>query len=53
LVELGKDAKWASYDHDVHGFVYVQRNRDGIYAPDPVQIRAVNDSIAFLDAHLK
>src|SRR5262252_10627280 len=26
LVELGKDTEWATYEHDVHGFVYVQRN---------------------------
>jgi len=53
LVELGKDAKWATYEHDVHGFVYVQRNGKGVYAPDAVQIRAVRDSIAFFDAYMK
>jgi hypothetical protein len=53
LVELGKEARWASYDHDVHGFVYVKRNAAGLYDPDPVQVRAVRDSIAFFDAHLK
>ena len=53
LVELGKDAQWATYEHDVHGFVYVRRNDAGIYEPDAVQIQAVNDSIAFFDKHLK
>ena len=53
LVELGKDAQWASYEHDVHGFVYVERNQKGAYAPDPVQIQAVKDSIAFFDKYLK
>jgi dienelactone hydrolase len=53
LVELGKDAKWATYEHDVHGFVYVTRNRDGVYAPDAVQTQAVRDSIAFFDVYLK
>ncbi len=52
LVELGKDAKWQSYEHDVHGFVYVRRNDKGDYAPDAVQIQAVNDSIAFFDRYL-
>ena len=33
LVELGKDAQWATYEHDVHGFVYVERNQKGAYAP--------------------
>lgn len=53
LVELGKDAQWASYEHDVHGFVYVARNDKGAYAPDAVQRQAVRDSIAFFDGYLK
>jgi dienelactone hydrolase len=53
LIEAGKDAQWASYEHAVHGFVYVQRNPRGIYDPDPVQIGAVKDSIAFFDGHMK
>lgn len=53
LVELGKEARWETYEHDVHGFVYVKRNEQGTYAPDPVQIQAVKDSIAFFDSHMK
>ena len=53
LVELGKDAQWATYEHGEHGFVYVQRNQQGQYDPDPVQIQAVNDSIAFFDRYMK
>jgi dienelactone hydrolase len=53
LIEAGKDAQWASYEHDVHGFVYPQRNRGGVYDPDAVQIAAVRDSIAFFDARMK
>jgi dienelactone hydrolase len=53
LVEAGKAAQWATYEHDVHGFVYVQRNSEGAYRPDAVQIQAVQDSIAFFDAHMK
>jgi dienelactone hydrolase len=53
LIEAGKDAEWTSYEHDVHGFVYVQRNRGGGYDPDAVQIQAVKDSIAFFDARMK
>ena len=52
LIELGKDAQWASYEHDVHGFVYVRRNDEGVYAPDAVQSQAVNDSIAYFDKYL-
>jgi dienelactone hydrolase len=53
LIEAGKNAQWATYEHDVHGFVYVERNLAGIYDPDPVQIQAVKDSIAFFDARMK
>src|ERR1700694_5124075 len=53
LIEAGKDAAWATYEHDVHGFVYVQRKPDGTYEPDAVQIQAVKDSIAFFDARMK
>ncbi len=53
LVELGKEARWATYEHDLHGFVYVRRNEAGVYAPDAVQRQAVVDSIAFFNEHLK
>ena len=53
LVEAGKDATWKSYEHDVHGFVYVGRNEQGVYVPDAVQREAVQDSIAFFDRYLK
>ena len=53
LVELGKETGWTTYEHDTHGFVYVQRNGRGIYAPDAVQTQAVRDSIAYFDRHLK
>jgi dienelactone hydrolase len=52
LIESGKDARWATYEHDVHGFVYVQRNDKGEYDPDPVQKQSVADSIAFFDEYL-
>jgi dienelactone hydrolase len=53
LVELGKDAKWETYEHNVHGFVYVGRNERGVYDPDPVQLTAVGDCIAFFDNYMK
>jgi dienelactone hydrolase len=53
LIKAGKEAEWATYEHDVHGFVYVERNAIGLYAPDAVQRKAVRDSIAFFDRHLK
>jgi dienelactone hydrolase len=53
LAELGKDAKWASYEHEAHGFVFVRRNGEGVYAPDAVQTQAIRDSIAFFDKYMK
>jgi dienelactone hydrolase len=53
LAEAGKDARWETYDHDEHGFIYVRRNDRGEYRPDAVQIKAVGDSIAFFDRYLK
>jgi dienelactone hydrolase len=53
LAELGKDAKWATYEHNEHGFVFVRRNQDGAYVPDPVQSQAIRDSIEFFDTYLK
>jgi dienelactone hydrolase len=53
LVEAGKDAKWATYEHPVHGFVYVRRGADGTYKPDAVQVAAVKDSIEFFDRYMK
>ena len=53
LAEAGKEVQWKSYDHEVHGFVYVARNPDGTYDPDPIQREAVSDSIAFFDRYLK
>jgi len=53
LTELGKAVEWKSYDHDSHGFIYVQRNRDGDYVPNTAQKQAVSDFIAFFDQHLK
>lgn len=51
LAEAGKDARWKSYDHPEHGFVYVKRNAAGVYDPDPVQVEAVGDSIAYFDEY--
>src|SRR5262249_55742420 len=53
LMEMGKEARWATYEHDVHGFVYVRRSSSGDYEPDPVQRQAVADSIAFFNQCLQ
>ena len=53
LREAGKESEWKSYEHDVHGFVYVERNEQGEYDPDPVQREGVHDSIQFFDRYMK
>ncbi len=53
MEEAGKAAEWKSYDHDHHGFVFIQRNADGRYEPDPFQRAVLTDSIAFFDRHMK
>jgi esterase FrsA len=53
LKEAGKDVEWKSYDHGEHGFVFVRRNARGVYAPDPIQTRVVEDSIAYFDRRMK
>lgn len=53
LHEAGKDATWKSYDHALHGFVYPERNANGVYAPDDVQKQAVADTLAFFDRTMK
>jgi dienelactone hydrolase len=53
LQESGKESEWKSYEHDVHGFVYVERNDEGVYDPDAVQLEGVKDSIAYFDKYMQ
>jgi dienelactone hydrolase len=53
LMEAGKDARWETYDHDEHGFIYVRRNDRGEYQADTLQMSAVGNSISFFDRYLK
>ena len=53
MEEAGKTVQWRSYDHDHHGFIFVQRNAAGEYEPDLLQQAAVADAIAFFDRHMK
>ncbi len=52
MEEAGKTVQWRSYDHDHHGFIFVQRNAEGAYEPDAFQKAAVTDAIAFFDQHM-
>jgi hypothetical protein len=53
LTEMGKDARWKTYAHHEHGFVFPWRNDAGAYAPNALAKEAVTDSIAFFDEYLK
>ncbi len=53
LEEAGKNVEWLSFDHDNHGFIFIQRNSTGEYAPDSIQREAVGAAIAFFDRHMK
>lgn len=53
LEEAGKTVQWKSYDHDHHGFAFIQRNAEGVYDPDPIQRQVVADAIAWFDRFLK
>ena len=52
LHEAGKDAEWVSWDHPLHGYLFPVA-AGGATRPDPVQERAIDGVIAFLDRHLK
>lgn len=53
LKEAGKDATWVSFDHPVHGYAFIYRQKDGSYKPDPIQEQAWDVYMAFFDKHLK
>jgi dienelactone hydrolase len=53
LKEAGKDATWVSFDHPVHGYAFIYRQKDGSYKPDPIQEKAWDVYMAFFDKHLK
>jgi hypothetical protein len=40
MKEAGKDVQWASFDHPVHGYVFVFNQPDGSYQPDDTQKKA-------------
>jgi hypothetical protein len=52
LEEAGKDAKWVSWDHPLHGYLFPLAN-DGAAAPDQVQEQAIDEVIEFLDRYMK
>lgn len=48
----GNPVEWKAYEHPEHGFLFPTRNRQGEYAPDAVQLQAVQESIDYFDGCL-
>jgi len=53
LAEAGKPVEWVSFDHDMHGYIFPEREEDGEYEVDDVQREAIGEVIAYLDRYLK
>jgi dienelactone hydrolase len=51
--QAGKDVNWQTFDHPVHGYVFVFHQPDGSYKPDPIQEKAFEIAMMYLDKHLK
>ncbi len=52
LKEAGKDVEWVSWDHPAHGYIYPERDKNGIYEVDQVQEAAITGIVDYLDRHL-
>jgi len=53
MKEAGKDAEWASFDHPVHGYVFIMNQPDGSFKPDEMQQKTFDIFMAYFDKHLK
>ena len=51
--EMGKPFEWKQYSHAEHGFIFVRKNKAGVYDPDPTQRQIVADTIAHFNGCLK
>jgi len=53
LEEAGKDVEWVSHTHDVHGYIFPEREAGEDYNVDEVQMTAIAGVIGYLDRYLK
>jgi dipeptidyl aminopeptidase/acylaminoacyl peptidase len=53
LAEAGKEVRWTTYDHPLHGYVAPIRGDDGGYEVTGVQERAIEEVLAYLAEHLR
>lgn len=51
--EAGKNVEHASYDHPVHGYIVrVPKDEQGVYHPDEIQLKAVQQVLDFFGKHM-
>jgi dienelactone hydrolase len=53
MKEAGKDVAWESFDHPVHGYVFIFNQPDGSYKPDDIQRKTFDIVMNYFDQHLK
>jgi len=53
MKEAGKDVQWASFNHPVHGYVFIMNQPDGSYQPDEIQQKTFQIFMDYFDKHLK
>jgi dienelactone hydrolase len=53
MTEAGKDVTWESFDHPVHGYVFIFNQPNGSYKPDAIQQRTFDILMDYFDKHLK
>lgn len=53
MKEAGRDVQRVSYDHPVHGYlIRVAKDDKGIYRPDEIQLRAIQQALDFFRKHM-
>jgi len=53
LAESGLDARWVTFNHELHGYIFPVVNEQGELELDATQIEAINVVISYLDEYLK
>jgi dienelactone hydrolase len=53
MKESSKDVQWASFNHPVHGYVFIRNQPDGSYKPDEIQQKTFELFMDYFDKHLK
>jgi dienelactone hydrolase len=51
--EAGLDSEWVEFDHPRHGYAFLYRKADGSFQPDPIEEKAFQTWMVYMDKHLK